>query len=364
MRLIAHVDVDAFFAAVEEIENPTLRGKPVIVGAPPDKRGVVASANYLARSFGVAAAMTTARALRRCPKAILCPLRPALYQTYATELMTILSQQTDLIEPVAIDEAFLDLSALVTTTKSSQKTNPQKIKTEKIEAIARHLQKQVQQDLGLSLSIGLATSKIVAKIASNAKKPGGLVYISPGTEAAFLAPLPIRDLWGIGPKMARELADMGVKTIGQLAALTEQKLVQKFGIQGAKLWRHAQGIDHRRVKPDRPAKSMSQETTFPHDISNPLILEEALKTMSQTLALKLQEKDTSAGRITLKFRYEDFSTLTRSVTRTPVTCDSAEIYRQAHHLWQTHWNQSRPIRLIGVRVSQLVRGVKQRSLFD
>lgn len=350
MRVIFHVDIDAFFASVEEIEEPSLKGKPLIIGGKPDKRGVVASANYAARAFGVRSAMTTARALRRCPQAIVRPLRLDLYQEYSEQFMDILRESTPLVESLSLDEAFLDMTEYIPADSTS-------------EAVAGALQARIQTELGLSVSIGVATSKLVAKMASDSKKPSGLTYVPPHTEASFLAPLPVRTLWGIGPKTAQKLSEMGVKTIRNLANLPEIDLIRKFGVSGAKMWRHAKGIDHQPVQAARSIKSFGQETTFSDDVSDPQRLEETLYKMSQELAQRLQEKNFTARRITLKFRYSDFSTLTRSVTNDPATNSPDDIYRRTKHLWQQYWNTARPIRLIGVRVSQLIEGVQQLSLF-
>jgi DNA polymerase-4 len=350
MRIIFHVDLDAFFAAVEEIEDPSLKDKPLIVGGRPDQRGVVASANYEAREFGVRAAMPTAQALRRCPKAVVCPPRHELYRAYSKRVMALLRQVSPIIEALSIDEAFLDMTEHIPNGETPLET-------------ARSLQDRIQTELDLSASIGIAGNKLVAKIASDFEKPRGLTYISPGQEAEFLAPLPVQSLWGIGPITAQKLNQMGIKTIGDLVRLPETELVQRFGINGARMWRYARGIDYRPVQTSRAVKSISQERTFSQDVGNPQILQKTLQKMSRQLAQRLQKKDFTARTVTLKLRYSDFTTLTRSITRDSATNSPQEIYRQAHHLWQTHWITDRPVRLIGLGVSHFVKGVRQLSLF-
>ena len=348
-RLVFHVDLDAFFASVEEIENPALRGKPLIVGGAPDKRGVVASANYAARAFKVRAAMSTAQALRRCPKAIVLPPRIELYRRYSERVMAILRQASPILEQLSIDEAFLEMTGRLPDTLSPPE-------------YARQLQQRLKTRTQLSASIGIAANKLVAKIASDFDKPGGVTYVSPGTEAAFLTLLPVRSLWGVGPKTAEQLAHLNVKTIGDLARQPEKELVRQFGINGAAMWRRAQGIDNSPVKTARAVKSISRETTFARDVDDPQILRDTLHSMSEQLARRLQKKGFSARTVTLKLRYGDFSTLTRNATRNPATNHTEDIYRQARYLLQTHWNSARSLRLIGLGVSNFTEGVEQLKL--
>jgi len=350
MRLIFHVDLDAFYTSVEELENPDLRGKPVIVGGHPDRRGVVASASYAARAFGVRSAMPTARALRRCPKAILLPPRFDLYRAYSRRVMDILRQTSPTLEPLSIDEAFLDMTDRLPPGASPPDA-------------ARALQTRIKTELGLSASIGVASNKLVAKIASDFDKPGGVTHVPPGTEAEFLAPLPVRALWGVGPKTAERLRAMGVQTIGELARLPEEVLVGQFGAHGAAMARHARGIDSRPVQTVRVVKSISQETTFHRDVDDPQILRATLQQMSHRLANSLQKKGVSARTVTLKLRYSDFSTHTRQLTLDAPIRDAETIYRRGVYLLREHWHASRPLRLIGLGVSHFVAGVEQKSLF-
>ena len=350
-RLIFHIDLDAFFAAVEEIEQPELRGKPIVVGGQADGRGVVASANYAARKFGVRSAMPTAQALRRCPQEVVVPPRHTLYKSYSRRVMAIFQRFSLVMEQISIDEAFLDMTGRIPPQDSPV-------------AVARQLQQQVENELGLSASVGVASNKLVAKIASDFKKPHGITQVPPGTEAAFLFPLPVRKLWGVGPKTAAELAAMGVETIGQLAQLSAENLVALFGSHGAAMHRHAHGIDDRPVQTARRTKSISQETTFREDVSDAEFLRQTLASMSEKLADRLQKKDITARTVTLKLRYSDFSTVTRSITHDPPTASAADIARYARFLLEKHWQLHRPLRLVGLGVSQFVRGAHQPKLFD
>lgn len=350
-RLIFHVDLDAFFASVEELEDPGLKGKPVIVGGSPDKRGVVATANYVARALGVRSAMTTAQAMRRCPQAVLKPPRMALYHQYSERVMAILGRVTPLIEQVSIDEAFLDLTDYLPDDSTPLE-------------LAQHLQNQIQTELGLSASIGIAANKLVAKMAGNAQKPRGLTLVAAGAEADFLAPLPAEWLWGVGPKTAAQLSELGVKRIGDLAQLAEATLMQKFGVSGAKLWRHARGVDNEPVRPSRAIKSLSQEMTFVDDVGDERVLQDHLMAMSRKLAQRLRKQDIFARTVILKLRYGDFSTFTRSITSDPATNSTQDIYRRACRLLRQYWNTARPLRLIGLEVSHFVEGVQQLALFE
>lgn len=350
-RLIFHLDLDAFFVAVEEIEQPELRGKPVVVGGKADGRGVVAAANYAARKFGVRSAMPTAQALRRCPQVVVVPPHHQLYKEYSRRVMDILRWISPEIEQISIDEAFLDMTGRVLGRATPLD-------------VARRLKQRIHAELGLTASVGIATNKLVAKVASDFEKPDGLTFVRPGTEADFLAPLPVQKLWGIGPKTTAELNALGVENIGQLAKLSEENLVAKFGAHGAAMRRHALGIDNRPVQTTRHAKSISRETTFVEDVSDAELLRHTLTEMSEKLATRLQKKGVTARTVTLKLRYGDFSTLTRSITHDPPTNLADDIARYAHFLLARHWQSHRPLRLIGLGMSQFVRGAVQPKLFD
>jgi len=230
--------------------------------------------------------------------------------------------------------------------------------------VAKELPRRVKIELGLSASVGIAANKLVAKIASDFKKPYGITHVPFGTEETFLAPLPVRKLWGVGPKTGAELAAMGVQTIGNLANLSEQNLVARFGSHGAAMYRHARGIDTRPVKTTRVAKSISQETTFQDDVDDINMLRQTLVDMSYKIAHRLEKKDFSARTMTLKLRYSDFSTLTRSITRDPPMNSAEDIAHYGQFLLNKHWQTNRPLRLIGLGASHFVRGMHQPKLFD
>jgi DNA polymerase-4 len=350
VRAIVHLDLDAFFTAVEMLENPELKGKPVIVGGRPESRGVVSSASYPARAFGVRSAMPTARALTLCPEAILLPPRHSLYRGYSREVMTILRDTCSLVEQMSIDEAYLDLTGqLALWTEAPE--------------VARQLQHKVRKGVGLSASLGVATNKLVAKVASDRDKPGGLTVVPPGAEASFLAPLPVRALWGIGPVTAQKLAEMGVSTVGELALVDEQELLTRFGTQGATMALQAQGIDDRSVITDHELKSASQEQTFGRDLADQEILEQHLRRLSEGVAERLKRADLAAATVVVKLRYADFTTLTRQMTLAVPTNDHEEIHQAALTLFQRTWKRGRPLRLLGVAGRQLSPPAGQLSFW-
>ncbi len=350
-RAIVHLDLDAFFAAVEILENPALAGKPVLVGGRPEQRGVVATASYAARAYGVHSAMPMARALRLCPEAVVLPPRHSLYAEYSRRVMAILRAATPLVEQVSIDEAFLDLTARVA------------VWDEAVD-IARQLQAQVRDEVKLSASLGVASNKLVAKVASDQRKPGGLTVVRPGEEAAFLAPLPVRVLWGVGPVTAARLAELGVSTVGELAALPQETLRAAFGRHGPDMARRAQGVDDRPVVTEYERKSYSQETTFSRDLNQLDDLRRQLWRLSQGVAQDLQRAGLAGGVIAIKLRYSDFTTITRQTTLAVPTDDAREIYRAALTLLKRAWQPGRPVRLLGVGAHQLGRPSGQLSLFD
>ncbi len=315
-RAIVHLDLDAFFAAVEVLENPELVGKPVLVGGKPGERGVVAAASYPARAFGCRSAMPMARALQLCPDAIVLPGRHSLYRQYSRRVMALIHELTPLVEQISIDEAFFDLSDQIKT-------------WEEAAAVARRLQTDVREQIGLSASLGVAANKQVAKVASDFDKPGGLTVVQPGDEASFLAPLPVRALWGIGPVTAERLAGLGVTTIGELAALSEDDLRAAFGRHGPEMAQRARGIDDRAVITEYERKSVSQERTFNQDLTELHALKVRLWRMSQGVAEYLQRNELAGGTVAIKLRYSDFTTLTRQMSLAVPTDDAIEVYRAA-----------------------------------
>jgi DNA polymerase-4 len=350
-RAIIHLDLDAFFAAVEILENPALEGLPVLIGGRPEQRGVVAAASYPARAHGCRSAMPMSQALRLCPEAIVLPARHSLYRQYSRRVMAILHAVTPLVEQISIDEAFLDVTAVA-------------VPWEEAVTLARRLQSRVREEVGLSASLGVAANKQVAKVASDQHKPGGLTVVRPGEEAPFLAPLPARALWGVGPVTANRLADMGVTTVGQLAALDDDALHRLFGRHGPSMRRRAQGFDDSPVVTEHERKSISQERTFSRDISDLRSLKQHLWRMSQAVAEHLNRAGVAGGTIAIKLRYSDFSTLTRQTTLAVPTADATDIYRAALTLLERTWQRHRPVRLLGVGAHQLVEPTGQLPLFD
>jgi DNA polymerase IV len=348
-RAIVHLDLDAFFASVEVLENPALAGKPVIVGGSPEGRGVVASASYPARRFGIHSAMPTARALALCPQAIVVRSRHRLYWDYSRKVMTILREATPVLQQASVDEAFLDFSGQLAA-------------WEDLVGIAQRLQARVNDETGLSASLGLATNKLVAKVASERDKPGGLTVVRPGEEERFLAPLSVRVLWGIGPVTARRLAQLGVTTVSDLTQLPEVELRKHFGRSGGHMARQARGIDTSPVVTERQAKSVSHETTFDRDLRDRATLEEHLLRLSQSVARRLVRSEVVASTLVVKVRYADFTTLSRQVTLTVPTDDAQEISRNAALLFYGVWQGHQAIRLLGVSARHLSMPVGQLRL--
>jgi len=349
-RAIVHLDLDAFFAAVEVLENPDLAGKPVLIGGRPEERGVVATASYPARTFGIRSAMPMYRALKLCPDAIVLPPRHRLYREYSRRVMAILHQASPLVEQVSIDEAYLDLTGLVA------------VWDEGIE-VSGDLQRRVRKEVGLSASLGVATNKLVAKVASDRDKPGGLTVVRPGEEAAFLAPLPVRVLWGVGPVTAGKLAGMDVTTVGELAQVPERELQRRFGKHGLAMARHARGQDERPVVTEHEIKSVSQETTFARDVIDAETLRRQVWQLSQGVAQRLKKAGLAAGTVAIKLRYADFTTLTRQMTLTVPTDDDREIYRAALALLKRACRRGRPVRLLGVAGRHLSPPAGQLALW-
>ena len=339
MRTILHVDLDAFFAAVEQRDRPELRGKPVIVGGVPPGRGVVSAASYEARAYGVHSAMSVTEAFRRCPHGVFLPVDGRRYQQASRDVMAILRRFTPQVEPISIDEAFLD----VTGSRPLFGEGP---------AIAAAIKSAVRDDVGLTASVGVATTKLVAKIASDLRKPDGLVVVPAGEEAAFLAPLPISRLWGVGQKTATVLEEYGVKTIGDLAALSPDLLVRRFGKHGASLGTRALGMDDDPVHEGDPAKSVGHETTFDTDSSDPEVIERTLLALSEGVAGRLRSASVRASTITVKIRDSSFKTITRQRTLAEPTDLTEPIYRTALELTRPQVRGIR-VRLLGVSASNL-----------
>ncbi len=355
-RKILHVDLDAFFCAVEEQREPSLRGKPFAVGGKPEERGVVSSCSYAARQFGVHSAMPTGQALRLCPELALIPGNHGLYRAASEQVMGVLGEFTPLLEQLSIDEAFLDVSDL-----------PQPAAE-----IGYRVQRAVNERTGLPCSLGVASNKLVAKMATDHGKaskrgptaPNALLEIPAGQEATFLAGLPVQALWGVGPKLGARLNEVGVTTIGQLTAMPENQLVRMFGRIGHELVRHAQGVDDRPVVTVHQAQSISQEVTFQRDVSDAAVLRGTLLDMSGDVAYRLRQHGLCAATVRLKLRWPDFTTLSRQMSLERPTQQDKLIGAVALKLFDTVWQPGRSVRLIGVGTSGLSQQAFQPGLWE
>jgi nucleotidyltransferase/DNA polymerase involved in DNA repair len=341
-RTILHVDMDAFFAAVEEREDPSLLGRPVVVGADPrggEGRGVVSTANYEARRYGIHSAQPISQAWRRCPHAVFLRPRGRLYSDVSRQVFDVIEGYTDLVEPLGIDEGFLD----VTASRRLFGAGP---------TLARRLKDDIRAATGLTASIGVAPSKFVAKIASDLEKPDGLVVVEPGSEAAFLAPLPVRRLWGAGPKALEKLRALGCTTIGDVAALEAGVLERRFGeALGGRFHRLAAGVDVRRVHAGREQKSLGKETTFDEDLTDRAAVERTLLRLCEAVAAACRRKAIAGTTVTVKLRFTGFDTVTRQ-TSLPAPADTVEtIWPVARELFRTADRRGAAIRLVGVTLS-------------
>ena len=340
-RWILHADLDAFYASVEQLDHPELRGKPVVVGGPPESRGVVTTASYEARPFGVHSAMPMSRALRLCPHAIRVSPRFDRYGEISRDVMAIFRSITPLIEPLSLDEAFLDV-----TEQADGYGGP--------EALARHLKQRVKAETGLTVSVGAGTNKTVAKIASDMEKPDGLVFVPRGQEARFLAPLPVRAIWGVGPKAEEALHDAGILTISQLAQADSTLIEGLFGTRGPMLQSMARGIDNRAVEAHHERKSVGAENTFPRDLPDGPELREELRRLAHGIAESLQQKGVLARTVVLKLRYSNFKTITRQQSLAPPTDDLEEVLRRANGLLDAVVHPDDTFRLLGIHATNLV----------
>ncbi len=347
-RAILHVDMDAFYAAVEQRDRPELAGQPVIVGADPRGRGVVAAASYEARRYGVRSAMPIGRAYRLCPHGAYLPVNMPKYARVSAQIMAILGEFTPAVEPLSLDEAFLDV------------TGSQALFGPALE-IARTIKVRIRAGVGLTASAGVAPNKFLAKIASDLRKPDGLVEVRPGAEAAFLRDLPLARLWGVGPATEAELTALGVRTIGQLARMPRRVLAERFGGFGAHLVELARGRDDRPVVPWEDPKSVGAEETFERDTDDVARLRATLLAQADRVAAELRALGLSGRTVTLKLRYADFRTVTRRDSATAPTADGGEIFRRAWSAF-TRLPRPQPIRLIGVSVSGLQPEAEPRQL--
>jgi len=344
--------MDCFYAAVHTRDDPRLAGLPVVVGGDPSGRGVVAAASYEARRFGIHSAMPAAQALRLCPETVFIRPEFKLYRAESKAIFAIYKELTPLIQPLSLDEAYLDVSDHLEGWGSAT-------------AIAHEIRRRVREERRLTVSVGVAPNKLVAKIASDENKPDGLTVVRPAEVAEFLAPLPVRRLYGIGPATARTLHDMGIDTVAQLRAVSLDQLIARFGHWGRTLWQYSRGNDERPVHSEQVRKSLSTERTFSRDVRGLEAMDEILDEMARSVAEGLQKHTLSAATITIKVRYGDFTTVTRSHTVTVPTSSAEAISAVARELLRNTEAQRRQVRLLGVGASGLVTGrLEQLALFE
>ncbi|MGD9895746.1 MAG: DNA polymerase IV [Candidatus Methylacidiphilaceae bacterium] len=335
---VLFLDLDAFFAEVEILRSPSLRNEPVIVAVGhPGGRGVVSTASYPARGFGIRSGMPLRRAIALCPQAVILPARHRLYSAYSEKVRRLLRDRFGKVEALSIDEACAELP---------EDADPEKV--------AHSVQDQVARDLGLSCTVAVATNKLVAKVACDTVKPHGKIVIPDGEEAAFLAPLSVEKLPGVGPKARAHLFEMGIRTIRELATQPRERLLREFGKPGAHLWEAAHGIDTTPVQPEWEPKSISRETTFERDVADFNLFRNVLDQFGHEVAEELRRDRFLAKTVAVKLRYDNFETLSRQMTLPIATMDPTEIAECAVRLLRSTWRPKRPLRLVGLAVHGLV----------
>lgn len=350
---IIHVDMDAFFAAIEQRDNPALQGKPVIVGGSKESRGVVSTASYEARKFGVHSAMSMAEAVRRCPDGIYLPVDMKKYRAVSRQIMEIFQRFTPEVEAISVDEAFLDV------------TGSQKLFGE-AEQIGWQIKRIIRQELDLTASVGLSYNKFLAKLASDLDKPDGFYQILPKELQQKVWPLSIRRMMGVGNKTAQLLERMGVTTIGKLAVMDAGLLEHLLGKQGLLMHQLANGVDGRPVEPVRESKSVGRETTFPRDISDVYVLETILFTLTDDVCHTLRSSGLKGKTVSIKIRYPDFRSISRAVTLERYTASFEPVFEAVRRLMDQHYQDGTAVRLIGVTVSNLKKEqqiIEQQELF-
>ncbi|HML40657.1 MAG TPA: DNA polymerase IV [Bellilinea sp.] len=355
-RRIVHLDLDAFFCSVEELKNPDLRGKPFMVGGRPEARGVVSSCSYAARAFGVSSAMPTSRALRLCPQLIIVRGNYRDYSDYSHQVMAIMGQYSGLLEQISVDEAYIDISDL----------------PDDPVVFGKELQTEIFMKTALPCSLGIGSNKMIAKIATDVGKaahhgtgsPMAIRFVPQGTEAEFLAPLPVRAMPGIGPKTAERLAHLGIRTLGELAREPEDNLNRVFGHYGLELAHRSRGLDDSLVSGDHETKSISQEVTFARDIDREKDLLDQLRSMSEQVGARMRKDHLIATTVKLKIRWPDFTTQSRQISLSQPFAEDSIIYQSAVQLFKQIWANGRPVRLIGIGVSGLQEGYRQLSLWE
>jgi len=359
-RKILHLDLDAFFCAVEERANPALRAKAFAVGGKPEERGVVSSCSYAARMKGIHSAMPMGQALSLYRGLIIVPPDHEKYSQASAEVMERLHNLSPLVEQISIDEAFIDVSDF----------------PEEAETIARKLQAQINQELHLPCSLGVATNKLVAKIANDEGKrrsksenpPNAITVVAPGSESAFLGPLPVIALWGVGPKTAERFHLLGIKTIAEIARRPASELELMFGKVGSDLALRAQGIDYSPVTSNHETKSISQETTFNKDLKDPVVLKKVLFELAESVGRRTRREGLQGKTIKLKLRWADFTTLSRQATLPSASDQDRDIYNTAAALfekeWQANLSSQRSVRLIGIAITGFVKQAQQMELWE
>ncbi len=352
MRKIIHVDMDAFYASVEQRDEPALRGRPVAVGGAPEGRGVVAAASYEARRFGVRSAMPSARALRLCPELLFMRPRFAAYRAISQEIRDVLREFTDAIEPLSLDEAYLDVTGVTACGGSATR-------------IARAIKHRIREQTGLTASAGVSYNKFLAKLASDQDKPDGLYVVTPDAGADFVADLEVRRFHGIGPATAKRLNALGVHTGAELRGWTQEELVMRFGRAGVRYYELARGIDERPVETRRIRKSVGQENTFAQDLTALADMEAELERLAGRVATRLEELGRAGRTLTVKLRFADFSLVTRSLTQPQGFARWADMRPALPALLRRACHEGDAVRLLGVTVSNLdVPAVRQGELWD
>lgn len=347
-RTILHFDLDAFFCSVEAILNPQLRGQAFVVAGSPEERGVVSSASYPARKYGIRSAMPTAQALRLCPGLIVVRPRHRPYGEHSDRVMDLVRGSVPAMEQVSIDEAFLDVT-----------DHPRPGRE-----VAAGLQAEILRRFSLPTSWGVAPNKLVAKVATNVGKPNGLIVVPPGQEATFLAPLPVSMLWGVGPKTQAQLAEFGVRTIGDLAGMPEDRLRSLWGERGIDLAASARGEDGSSVVEGHEARSVSSETTFARDISEREALSRTLRSLAEDVGRRLRESEVAGTTVRIKVRWPDFTTITRQTRLRQPSDQDGEIFQAAQELFDRVWRPGKAVRLLGVGMAGLGPPLRQLGLFD
>jgi DNA polymerase-4 len=351
-RTIMHIDLDAFFVSVEQVLNPELKGKPVVVGGRPGGRGVVASASYEARAFGVHSGMPLKTAQQLCPQAIFVEGSFPRYRQASEKFMAILADFSPFIEPMGIDEAYLDVTGFESLYGS-------------IHQMAVTIRQRIKNELGLCASVGIASNKVVAKVASDLSKPDGLLEVPRGEEHIFLSPLSIDKLPGVGRKTEQILRGLGIQTIGKLSALPVDALKSHFGVFGEVLHRWASGVDDRKVEMPAAAKSISRETTFEKDNRNRTLLKATLRYLTERVGAELRESRKAARCVAMKLRWADFTTITRQQTlRQPTDADQVIFTTGLKLMNGALLTEKQPVRLIGIGVASLVESGQQLNLLD